>query len=287
MSIQKRIAAIHDLSGFGKCSLTVILPILSAAGHAACPIPTAVLSTHTGGLPGFTFKDLTDEILPIASHWNSLGLAFDAVYTGYVGSLRQFEILEEVLDLFHRKETLIVVDPVMGDHGLLYKKFTQDFPEKMRKLVEKADMVLPNITEAALLLGKDYREGPHDRAWINSMLIGVSDLGPRRVVLTGVCPDERLVGAAVYDRTADAIHYAFHPRIEGNFHGTGDVFASALLGALLRGKSLDEATGIAVNFTAASIAQTVRDQTDVRYGVNFEAELPVFIRRLSAGLSTV
>jgi pyridoxine kinase len=171
---QKRIAAIHDISCFGKCSLTVALPIISAADIEVSVIPTAVLSTHTGGFTGYTFRDLTDDMLPIARHWKSLGLEFDAIYTGYLGSFRQLDIVSEIIDMLKTQDTLIVVDPVMADNGRLYASFPDTFPEGMKKLCSKADVVVPNITEASLMLEIPYEEGPYTDEHIEGMLRGLS-----------------------------------------------------------------------------------------------------------------
>ncbi|MEL7609397.1 MAG: pyridoxamine kinase [Bacillota bacterium] len=283
MPQQKRIAAIHDISCFGKCSLTVALPILSAAGVEASVIPTAVLSTHTGGFAGFTYRDLSEDILPIAEHWQGLGLAFDAIYTGFLGSFAQIDIVSEVFDRLKSPDTLILVDPVMADNGVLYKTFPKNFPEGMKKLCARADVIVPNITEASLLLGIPYREGPYTREYIRGILEGLCALGPRRAVLTGVYYDESCLGAAVYDRETGAFHEAFAQKISGIYHGTGDVFASALLAGLMSGLDLTGAAQIAADFTAKSIARTRAAGTDVRFGVNFEAGLLDLAMRLRAG----
>lgn len=284
MSAQKRIAAIHDISCFGRCSLTVALPIISAAGIEVSAIPTAVLSTHTGGIEGYTFRDLTDDILPIAGHWKSLGLNFDAFYTGFLGSIRQIDIVTEIFRQFRTEKNLFIVDPVMADNGELYKIFPRDFPAAMRKLCEQADVIMPNITEAALLLGEPYREGPYSSRYIEDLLHRLSGLGPRQIVLTGVYFDEKRLGAAGYDVPNQKIDYAFSERIEGYFHGTGDVFGSALVGALLNGRSLSDAVTVAVDFTVKSIGRTKRAGTDIRFGVNFEEGLPELARQLGRTL---
>lgn len=276
----KRVAAIHDLSGFGKCSLTVALPILSAAGLEASALPTAVLSTHTGGIEGYTYTDLTGELAPIMHHWKSLGIGFDAIYSGFLGSFEQVEIVKEFFRLFKTENNLILVDPVMADNGELYKLFTSDFVKGMKSLCEKADIIVPNLTEAALLLGEPYKPGPYTKAYIEGILRKLSDLGPRRIVLTGVYFNEDDLGAATYDRETYHTGYAFVPKIPGYYHGTGDIFASALLAALLNDFNLEEAAGIAVRFTAASILKTHEAQTDYRFGVNFEQSLPGFLKEL-------
>lgn len=273
MQRQKRIAAVHDISCFGKCSLTVALPIVSAAGIEVSAIPTAVLSTHTGGLAGYTYRDLTDDILPIVAHWQSLGLTFDALYTGFLGSFGQLDLISELFDRLKTEDTLIVVDPVMGDNGVLYKTFPPHFPAGMKKLCGKADVIVPNVTEAALLLGEPYREGPYTPGYVKDLLFKLGALGPKQVVLTGVCFDEEQLGAATLDVKTQRVEYVFEKRVEGYYHGTGDVFASALVAALLSGCDLIRAASIAVEFTVGSIARTKEAGTDIRYGVNFEAGL--------------
>ena len=280
MPTQKRVAAIHDISCFGKCSLTVALPILSAAGIETTVLPTAVLSTHTGGFTGYTYRDLTDDILPIVDHWQTLNLKFDALYTGFLGSFRQLAIVSEIFARYKSPDTLVLVDPVMADNGLLYPIFPSDFPGGMRKLCAQADVIVPNITEATLLLGEPYREGPYERSYIEELLKRLGEIGPKQVVLTGVFFDEERLGAAAYDRQTAKVSYALAPRVEGYYHGTGDVFASALLAALLKGLGVDIATQIAVNFTVGSIERTRLAQTDLRFGVNFEEGLHGLIRQL-------
>ncbi len=273
MSLQKRVAAIHDISCFGRCSLTVALPIISAAGIETSVVPTAVLSTHTGGFSGFTYRDLTDDILPIADHWQSLSLAFDALYTGFLGSFKQIDIILELFGRFKTDGNLILVDPVMADNGKLYEIFPDDFPQGMRKLCAKADIIVPNLTEASLLLGEPYREGPYEEEYIENVLVTLAQLGPRQVVLTGVYFDDSRLGAAAYDRDTGEVTYAFADRIPGYYHGTGDVFASVLLAALLNGKNIAQAAAVAVEFTVGSIIRTQEAKSDVRYGVNFEQGL--------------
>lgn len=280
MAKQKRALAIHDISCFGKCSLTVALPILSAAGVETSVIPTAVLSTHTGGFTGYTFRDLTDDIPAIAKHWKSLGLTFDAIYTGYLGSFEQLAIVSQLIDDFRGPDTLVCVDPVMADNGSLYPAFGPDFPRGMERLCRKADIIVPNLTEAALLLGEEYREGPYRKEYIETTLRGLSALGPKRVVLTGVWSRSEKLGCASFDASSQEIRFQEADRIEGSYHGTGDVFASALLGSLLNGFTLEQSAQTAADFTAGSIRRTYEAATDVRFGVNFEAGLPEFIRRL-------
>lgn len=276
----KRVAAIHDLSGFGKCSLTVALPILSAAGIEVSALPTAVLSTHTGGIPGYTYLDLTTEMEPILHHWESLHLHFDAIYTGFLGSFEQIRIVKEFFAVFKTEKNKILVDPVMADNGELYKIFTPAFAEGMKSLCRQADIIVPNLTEAALLLDEPYRPGPYTRAYIEALLRKLSDLGPSQIVLTGVYFKDGELGTASYDREAHATGYYFVSQIPGYYHGTGDVFASALLAGLLNNFNLEEAAAKAVRFTADSILKTYESKTDYRFGVNFEQSLPDFLKEL-------
>lgn len=277
---QKRVAAIHDLSGFGKCSLTVALPILSAAGIETSALPTAILSTHTGGISGYTYHDLTEDMRPVMKHWKSLDIKFDAIYTGFLGSFEQLDIVKEFFDAFRQEDNLILVDPVMGDNGELYTVFTREFAAGMRMLCQKADIIVPNLTEAALLLDEPFHPGPYTHAYIESLLRKLGALGPQKVVLTGVYFKEDELGAATYDRTTDTIDYVFTQKIPGYYHGTGDVFASALLSALLNDFSLIDAAAIAVHFTTDSIRRTYKAKTNYRFGVNFEQSFPDFLKEL-------
>lgn len=280
MERQKRIATIHDISGFGKCALTVALPVISAAGIEVSAIPTAVLSTHTGGLKGYTCLDLTDEMPKIAHHWKTLGLTFDAVYSGYLGSERQIDIVSDFIDTFCQNGSFAIVDPAMADNGKMYALLDMKFAKAMKRLCQKADIIVPNMTEAAFLLDREYFHGPYTKEYIESTVRELSLLGPKKIVLTGVCFEENTIGAAGYDAESDTVTYYFRERVEGMFHGTGDVFASALTAALLRGKTLERASEIAVDFTVDSIRRTAEGGTDHRYGVDFERGLGDLIKTL-------
>jgi len=278
--MQKRVAAIHDISCFGRCSITVALPVLSAVGIETSIIPTAILSTHTGGFTGYTFRDLTGDILPIADHWKTLNLGFDAMYTGYLGSFEQIEIISKLFDSLGDEGTLRFVDPVMADNGELYAAFSPEFPQGMAKLCAKADAIVPNLTEAAFLLGEDYAEGPYTKEYIEGLMKRLSALGPNQVFLTGVYFNDSELGAAAYDRKTGEVSYAFAQRIPGYYHGTGDVFGSALLAALLSDRSLSDATRIAVDFTTAAICRSRDAKSDIRFGVNFEYGLGELAKQL-------
>ena len=238
------------------------------------------MSTHTGGFTGFTYRDLTEDILPVVSHWQTLPITFDALYTGFLGSFQQIDLMNDVFRRLKTKDTLVLVDPVMADHGQLYKIFPANFPEGMKKLCAVADCIVPNMTEAALLLGEPYAEGPYTKGYIKSLVERLSALGPERVVLTGVYFEETRLGAAAYDARTGQLDFLFGERIEGMYHGTGDVFASALLSGLLHGMTLANATQLAVDFTVGSIARTKAANTDIRFGVNFEEGIPMLISRL-------
>ncbi len=277
--MQKRAIAIHDISCVGRCSLTVALPMLSAAGIETSVIPTAILSSHTGDFTGYTFRDLTEDILPIMNHWKTLSRRTDAIYTGYLGSVEQIEIVRSVIEAFRTEDTLVMVDPVMADSGKYYSLITPEFAVGMKKLAAVADIITPNISEACLMLGMEYRM-EHDEAYIEALLRGLAELGPRMVVLSGVSFENDLVGAASFDKTSDTVSYYLDSRVEGFFHGTGDVFASALLAALMNGKTTAEAMKIAVEFTHACIERTHAEGAETRYGVNFEEETPRLLRLL-------
>ncbi len=277
--MQKRVVAVHDISCFGKCSLTVALPIISAAGIECACIPTAVLSTHTGDFKGYTFRDLTDDILPIANHWKSESITFDAVYTGYLGSVEQVDIVCRLFDTVKNKNTMLIVDPVMADHGRLYGGFSKDFPQKMIKLCQKADIITPNITEAAFLTGIPYAETPHSEAYINALIIGLSKITDAKIVLTGVSFNDNEIGVACAD--GKKIEYVFTPRVNAAYHGTGDVFASALTCGIVSGKPLSESVAVAAKYTAGCIERTYRENPDIRYGVNFEGEIPNLLKLLN------
>ncbi|MBR1553436.1 MAG: pyridoxamine kinase [Schwartzia sp.] len=281
MKRQKRVLAVHDISGVGRCSLTVALPIISAAGIECSVLPTAVLSTHTGGFTGYTFRDLTDDLLPMARHWAELGERFDAIYTGYLGSFAQMDMMREVFSILADKDTLLAVDPVMGDNGKLYAAFDMTFPPAMRDLCAHADLIKPNLTEAALLLGEEYRPGPYTKAYIEDLLSRLAEATrTEKIVLTGVYFDEEKLGAATFDAKTGEIAYIFGENVPGLYHGTGDVFGSALVGALVRGLSLSEAVRASVDFTVAAIQTTAQAGTNIRYGVNFEENLPVYMKSL-------
>lgn len=281
MSMQKTAAAIHDISGLGKCSLTAALPVLSAAGVSVGVLPTAVLSTQTGGLNEYTYRDLTADMIPFMDHWKKLSVKFDAVYSGFLGSVQQADIVREFVKLFSHDDTLFLCDPAMADNGKLYDTFSEDFIAAMKKLCMCADIIVPNFTEAAMLLGQDYVEPPYTEEYVNNLLESLADIFPARyIVLTGVDFDDKSVGAASFDTKNKIISYALKPRIEGMFHSTGDLFASSLLGGILNGMSVRKACEVAIGFTVDAIIQTVKINGDSRFGLCFEKCLPDYMKNL-------
>lgn len=265
----KKIATIQDISCFGKCSLTVALPIISAMGIETAVIPTAVLSTHTGGFTGYTFRDLTEDIPKIAKHWKKLGIGFSGIYTGYLGSKEQIRMVSDFFDDFGTAENFIAVDPAMADFGRLYAGFDEEFVSAMAELCSKADYILPNMTEASLLLGIPYRES-YDRTYAERVLRELANLGCPTPVLTGVDSGDGREGAAAYDSANNRFYYSFRNHIDCRCHGTGDIFASVFTGAVALGKSLQQALDISVNFTADCIEKTLPEKDEMWYGSAFE-----------------
>ena len=280
MERQKRVLAIHDISCVGRCSLTVALPILSCAGLDTGVLPTAILSTHTGGFQGYTYRDLTEDIQPVCAHWKSLGLRFDALYSGFLGSYDQIDLVAKLMEEFHSDHTLRMVDPVMADNGRLYATYTMKMAQGMHRLCRKADIITPNMTEACILLDVPYKPEGFTRTETEDMLHGLSALGPRQVVLTGVTLGLDQLGTASYDAQTNEVSYAFEKRYTGIFHGTGDILSSALMCGLLNGKSLKESASLAVKFTHRCIYCTLESNQELRYGVRFEAALPYLMELL-------
>ncbi len=278
--MQKRALAVHDISCVGRCSLTVALPVLSAAGVNTSVIPTALLSTHTGEFTGYTHLDLTDQLLPIARHIATLGLHFDAFYSGYLDSASQIELVLRMIDLLCDPQTHVFVDPAFADHGKLYSLMDADMPVKMRALCARAHTIVPNLTEAAFLLGVPYHAFGYDEAYVRSLAKGLTELGPESVVITDVSLCQTQTGVAVYERKSDSFRTYFKSRFDGVFHGTGDVFASFLLSALLGGLPLADAAPLALDCTHESIRLTLEGGEPLRYGVQFERVLPKLMKAL-------
>lgn len=275
----KRVVTIQDISCVGKCSLTVALPIISACGVETAVIPTAVLSAHTA-FKGFTFHDLTREIEPVADHWSREGIEFDAIYTGYLGSFEQLELVTRFIERFRTERNLVLVDPAMADCGRLYPGFTPEFAAEMAKLCGQADVIVPNLTEAVYMLRKPYVGEEYDEAYIRELLLELSHLGPKQVVLTGISFSSDKLGVVAYDRERDVFLQYCNEKLPESFHGTGDVFASAMTGAMMNGCDLEQALEIAVDYTVESIRKTIEDKDHRWYGVNFEQAIPLLVERL-------
>ena len=262
-----RIAAIHDLSCFGRCSLTIALPVLSAMGCQCCPLPTALLSAHTG-FPGNTFLDLTAEMGRIADHWTAMDLQFDAIYSGFLGSADQVDTVARFFDTFKKSDTAVIVDPVMGDHGTAYRTCTPELCRGMRVLAEKSDVITPNLTEAALLLDRPYEEIRQSDAYevVRRLSLG----GRRSVVLTGYSSESGQTGALCFDRDSGESKAVQTPREPQDFSGTGDLFASVLAGGVARGVPLFQAAQAAADFVRDCIARTLAEGLTEQDGVDFE-----------------
>lgn len=273
-----RMAAIHDLSGMGKCSLSVALPIVSAAGVECCCIPTALLSTHTGGFTGWTFTDLSRDIVPIAQHWHDLELKFNAVYSGYLASGAQGALIEQAIDLLADENTLVIVDPAMADNGKYYANLGEKMAECFRRLIRKADIITPNVTEACFLTGAKYTAGAHSLDYYVELIDALSEFGPNFVAVTGACTEEGKVGIVARDNTSGKLCTVMNETHDGMFHGSGDVFASAFSALLTRGAPLEDALTAAERFVAAAIERTAARNTPRHYGLDFEGALPEFIK---------
>ena len=272
----KKILTIQDISCVGQCSLTVALPILSACGLETCILPSAVLSTHTGGFSGFTFRDLTDDMPKIQAHWQKENIKFKSIYTGYLGSVKQVGYVENILNTMGTDDCVRIIDPAMADNGKLYSIFNDEYVEAMRGLCASADILIPNITEASFLTGCEYRES-YDESYVKELCEKLSNLGAKTVVMTGVGFREGKTGVLVY-KTGEMNHYE-HEKIGKGAHGTGDIYASAFTGALMNDKNVYEAAKIAADYTVKCIINTQGDK-DHWYGAKFETALGDLINML-------
>ena len=272
----KRVLTVQDISCFGQCSLTVALPIISACKIETVILPSAVLSTHTGGFSGFTFTDLTKDMPLILDHWKNENITFDAVYTGYLGSLTQIEYVKRIKAEFLGEGDKLIVDPAMGDNGKLYSIFDEAYAKEMAKLCTVADVIIPNITEACFMTGVEYRDD-YDEEYVDRVLKALSDMGAKVIVLTGISYTPETMGVVVYENGVK--QYYRHKKFEKGCHGTGDVYSSAFVGAYLRGKSLFESAKIAADYTLKCIENTYGDK-EHWYGVKFETALDYLIEKL-------
>lgn len=269
----KKVAAIHDMSGVGRCALTNIIPVLSTMGVQVCPVPTAIMSTHSGGFDDYTFHDLTDVMSDYTRHWKKLGLDFDCVYSGFLGSPRQADIVRGIIEDFRTVDNLIVVDPVMGDSGELYNSVAKEMIPQMRRLIASADITVPNYTEAAFLLGEEM-PAQMGEAQAKEWLRRLSDMGPGIALITSI-PDgqEKLIHTVAYERSSDRFWRVSAARQPSEYPGTGDIFASVLIGSLLRGDSLPIAMDMAGQFISQCIKSSRSYDYPARYGVLLEKEL--------------
>ena len=269
----KRILTIQDISCVGQCSMTVALPIISACGIETSVLPSAVLSTHTAGFSGFTFRDLTEDMPPIRAHWLKEGITFDGIYTGYLGTPKH---VDYVLDIIRDNVPagIKIVDPAMGDNGKLYPGFDGVYAAAMTRLCKEADYVLPNITEACFMTGAEYKE-TYDRAYVDGILQALTQAGCKNIVLTGVSYEAGKTGVVVYEN--GVYNYYRHEKLPNSCHGTGDIYASAFVGALMRGKTAFEAACIAADYTVECIRGTEKEHW---YGARFEPALPKLIEAL-------
>lgn len=265
----KKILTIQDISCVGQCSLTVALPILSACGLETCILPSAVLSTHTAGFSGFTFRDLTDDMPAIQEHWKKENIKFKAIYTGYLGSIKQVGYVRDILKTMGTDDCVRIVDPAMADNGKLYPIFNMEYVDAMRVLCGEADILVPNITEACFLTGEEYKEA-YDESYIRSLTEKLVALGAKTVVLTGVSYEPDTTGVVVYEN--GKMDYYKHTKMAKGSHGTGDIYASAFVGALMNDKSVYEAAKIAADYTVKCIMNTQGD-ADHWYGAKFEPVL--------------
>lgn len=273
-----RVLTVQDLSCAGQCSLAVALPVLSACGAETCVLPTAILSTHTGGLGKPHVRGLSEDMPQIAAHWEKAEIRFDVISCGYLGSAGQMERVERIFERLAAPGCIKIIDPAMADHGKLYAGFDGSFAEAMKRFASKADWLLPNLTEACLLTGTPY-ETDYDRAWIDGLLEKLSGTGCGGIVLTGVSFEETTTGVMVWEQ-GNSTYYG-HERLKQNCHGTGDLFAAAFTGALAQGKSAAEGVKIAADYTLACMKLTAAENTRP-YGVMFEPLLGELIRALNA-----
>ena len=271
----KRVLTIQDISCLGKCSLTIALPVISALGSETVILPTAVLSTHTM-FKNFTCKDLSDQIEPIEQHWLSEKVKFDCIYTGYLGTIQQIDMMKTLFKNFKNTNTIIIVDPVMADNGKLYPAFNMDYVKKNAELCAAADIIVPNITEAAFMTGMEYRE-TYDEAYIREMLARLDRLGAGISVLTGVSLSPGKTGVMGYERKTGQYYVYQNDRVNAAYHGTGDLFTSTVVGEIMKGKNWRDAMRIAADYTAHTIEVTLESPDEPWYGVDFETTLPELI----------
>ncbi len=277
MEKQKKIALINDMSCVGRCSLTAALPIISACGFQAVPLPTGIFSTQSE-FDGFVCADLTDKMQLFADHWQKIGMRFDAIYTGYLATREQAEIVKRFLIDFKKSDTLCIVDPVMGDNGNFYSQIDESFISEMRFLCAMADVITPNVTEAEMLAGVECTQAPYTQEHIKELLISLRNLGTGRIVITGIESPDGQIGCAVYDSHTRKANMFFTPKAEGRFPGAGDVFASSLVSAIMNGKEFTDAVQIAMSFTCDCVEKTALADEQRGFGLQFETQIDKLIK---------
>jgi len=271
--MQPKVLAIHDLAGRGRCSLTVALPILSVCGIECVVLPTAVLSTQTSDISGFTFHDLSQELPLMVDHYEQLNFQFDAIYTGFVGSIQQLQLLPQWIKRLSHGGTQVIIDPVMADGGKLYATYDMNFVQVMREVIKVADVILPNLTEACLLADVAYHDGLWTKAEIEALLKKLSGMTKAWIVLTGVMVKADQIGYALYHQSALEVGYGLEELVDGTFYGTGDIFASTVVAGLVHHRPLPQAVQLALQFTLGAIKRSIQYQTNPVYGVPFEPGL--------------
>lgn len=281
-----RVAAINDLSGFGRVSLTEAIPVMSAMGIEVCPLPTAILSTHTYKFKNYTFLDMSEEMKKILDHWRELEIQFDAVCTGYMGSSYQIDLISGFIRDVKKDGGLIVVDPVLGDNALsdvetVYYDRMNDLLNKMKELVSLADVITPNLTEACLLLGEKYPKDFVSEDYITSLMTRLSDLGPEKIAITSIMTEKNKMIVGIYDKSLNQSQFIDCCYVDRPFHGTGDIFTAALTGALMKGNDFFSASKIAVSFITAAISETIKyPDIKIEYGAVFEPSLAEHFKKL-------
>ncbi|ACA43496.1 pyridoxamine kinase [Clostridium botulinum] len=273
----KKVAAIHDISGYGRASLTTVIPIISLMGTQVCPIPTAVLSTHTGGFGSPEIIDLTDNLQAYINHWKSLNLDFNCIYSGYLGSVHQINIISSFIKYFKKKDTLVVIDPVMGDDCELYSAIDYEMVHKMREFIKLAHVITPNYTEACYLLNKDCSKCKISEKEVKKMLISLSDIGPENVIITSVPLYDNIIATVSYNKANEEFYIAKTEKLNVNYPGTGDAFTSVIVGSLLKGEDIKTAVDKAVDFIKYGIEISLKYDYNQRDGILLEKALKKLI----------
>ena len=272
--MDKKVLTMQDISCYGQCSITVALPVLSAWGYETAILPSAILSTHTGGFKNFTVHDLSNEIPKIINHWKNEGLKYDAFYVGYLGEIGHVDLVIQIKNELLNEDAVFVLDPVMGDNGKLYPAFNDEYVKAIRRLIKEADIILPNLTEACFLTGVEYKE-EYDESYIKNIINKLVEIGAKKIALTGIAYEKEMTGVFIYDE--NGYQHFTHKKISKSYHGTGDIYASTFLGAFLGNNDLMKSSKIAAMFVVRAIENTL-DDPGHNYGVKFEPLLADFVK---------